>query len=196
MTRTAASLRRALAGAAGRRVAALVVITALGASAGVPVAPVDAHGPVEGTFSPTSESLLVDLQNEARAAAGLPVLDVDPSLGAIARWRSRDMTERRYFAHEIPGPGVDHDVFGAMQHAYGYCFHLAGENLGEATWTGATEEEATAYIFGLFMDSPGHRADILGATWDAMAVGAYRSTGDRYVWTALFAERCDSGTAE
>ena len=48
----------------------------------------------------------------------------------------------------------------------------------------------TSYVFGLFMDSSGHRANIMGKAWDVVAVGAYRTTGDHYVWTVLFADRC------
>ena len=82
------------------------------------------------------------------------------------------MAKRDYFSHTIPGPGADHNVFWYMQYEYDYCFKLAGENIGNATWPGASEEDVTAYIFDLFMDSDGHRRNIMGKDWDVVAVGA------------------------
>ncbi len=49
--------------------------------------------------------------------------------------------------------------------------------------------DVTAYVFNLFMDSSDHRKNIMGKDWDVVAVGAYRTTGDHYVWTVLFADR-------
>lgn len=145
------------------------------------------------SFSAGSEKQLISLQNQARASAGRQALKLDTDLRTIARWRSKDMVDRDYFSHTIPGPGADRNVFWYMQNKYDYCFKVAGENIGQATWPGASESDVTAYIFGLFMDSEGHRSNILGKAWDVVAVGAYRTTGDRYVWTVLFADRCGGG---
>ena len=147
----------------------------------------------ENTISSGSESQLITLQNQARASGGLRTLKLDTALRTIARWRSKDMVERDYFSHTIPGSGTDHNVFWYMQHEYGYCFKVAGENIGQATWPGASEADVTAYIFELFMNSSGHRANIMGKAWDVVAVGAFRAAGDHYVWTVLFADKC--GTA-
>jgi uncharacterized protein YkwD len=170
-----------------RLVALLVALTV--ALAAAPVA----LGWDEDSFSSGSESQLISLQNQARASGGLRTLKLDTALRTIARWRSRDMAERDYFSHTIPGPGPDRNVFWYMQHEYDYCFRLAGENIGNATWPGASEEDVTDYIFGLFMDSDGHRRNIMGRDWDVVAVGAWRTTGDHYIWTALFADRCGGG---
>ena len=51
------------------------------------------------------------------------------------------MVERDYFSHTIKG--TDHNVFWYMQHEYGYCFKVAGENIGTVKWEGASEEDAT-----------------------------------------------------
>jgi uncharacterized protein YkwD len=123
-----------------------------------------------GTFGSSSESMLISLQNQARASAGLKSLKLDTALRKIARWRSKDMVERDYFSHTIKG--TDHKVFWYMQTKYDYCFKLAGENIGTVTWEGATVEEATNWVFNAFMDSSGHRANIMGKAWDVVAVGA------------------------
>ena len=57
-------------------------------------------------FSSTDETLLVQLTNNARAAAGLKALKVDSALTSMARWRSKDMSDRDYFCHSIPPSGA------------------------------------------------------------------------------------------
>ena len=176
-----------------RRIALAVALAlALSSSAGLYLAPT-VRGWDENTISSGSESQLITLQNQARASGGLRTLKLDTALRTIARWRSKDMVARDYFSHTIPGSGTDHNVFWYMQYKYDYCFKVAGENIGQATWPGASEADVTAYVFELFMNSSGHRANIMGKSWDVVAVGAYRTTGDHYVWTVLFADKC--GTA-
>ena len=178
-----------------RRIAlVLALAVTLGSSAGLFIAPT-VRGWDENTISSGSESQLITLQNQARASGGLKALKLDTALRTIARWRSKDMAQRDYFSHTIPSSGTDHNVFWYMQHEYGYCFKVAGENIGQATWPGASEEDVTAYVFDLFMDSSGHRANIMGQAWDVVAVGAYRTTGDHYLWTALFADKCGTAPA-
>ncbi len=141
-----------------------------------------------GTYSSTSESMLISLQNQARASAGLKALKLDTALRTIARWRSKDMVDRNYFNHTIKG--TTRNVFWYMQYQYDYCFKIAGENIGTVTWPGGTEAEATQWVFDSFMKSSGHRANILGKAWDVVAVGAYKGPGDEFMWTVLFADKC------
>jgi uncharacterized protein YkwD len=178
--------------AAGRPTARLRLLVALVAAATVLcilAAPRAALGWGAGAFSPESEASLLALQGDARAAGGLPALVTDPALLEAARWRAKDMAERGYFSHDIAGTG--RRVFWNLEHEFGYCFRLAGENIGTVTWRGATEADATRWVFDRFMASGGHRANIEGRAWDAVAAGAYRSTPDTIVWAVLFADRCD-----
>jgi uncharacterized protein YkwD len=196
MTRTQTPRRSLLALLAPftrpRRTAAALAIVFGVTSLGIASAPTAlAWG--ENTFSSSSEGQLIALQNRARASAGLKSLKLSSSLRTIARWRSKDMAERDYFSHTIKG--TSRNVFWYMQHEYDYCFKLAGENIGTVTWAGASEEDATNWIFDQFMNSSGHRANILGKAWDVVAVGAYRTTGDTFLWTALFVDACGSTPA-
>ena len=100
------------------------------------------------------------------------------------------MVERDYFSHAIKG--TDRKVFWYMEHEYAYCFKVGGENIGTVTWRGASEEDATRWVFDRFMGSSGHRENIVGPAWDTVAVGAYKSTGDTFVWTVLFAVSCSA----
>ena len=40
------------------------------------------------------------------------------------------------------------------------------------------------------MESPGHRANILGKSWDVIGVGAYKGPTGKKMWTVLFADKC------
>ncbi len=146
-----------------------------------------------GTFGSGSESQLITLQNQARASAGLKSLKLSTALRTIARWRSQDMADRNYISHTIKG--TDRKVFWYMQYEYGYCFKSAGENIGTVSWPGATEEDATNWVFNEFMGSDSHRENIMGTAWDVVAVGAYKTTGDTFLWTALFVDSCSTTPA-
>ena len=167
-----------------RRLPALATVVALTSVVGL-ATPQPAAAWSAGTFSSSSERELVALTNRSRAAAGLRSLRVDSTLASVARWRSKDMIERDYFSHQIPGYG---SVFRKLD-SKGYCYKVAGENIG---WNTYPDDDATAAIHQMFMDSSGHRANILGKAWDAIGVGAYKGSGGKKMWTVLFADRCGS----
>jgi uncharacterized protein YkwD len=139
-----------------------------------------------GSFSSGSERELVRLTNRSRASAGLRSLRLDSTLTAIARWRSKDMIKRHYFGHSIPGYGSVFDKLSAK----GYCYRLAGENIG---WNTYPDSKATAAIHRMFMDSRGHRKNVLGKRWDRIGIGAYKSSSGKKMWTVIFADRCGGG---
>ncbi len=136
------------------------------------------------SFSSSSEKQLVSLTNQARASAGLKSLKVDSTLTTIARARSKDMIVRDYFSHSIPPDG--HSVFNILD-SKGYCYKIAGENIG---WNTYPDDQATAEIQQAFMNSSGHRANILGKAWDVIGIGAYKGPDGKKMWTVLFADRC------
>ncbi len=141
------------------------------------------------SYSSADEALLVQLTNQARAAAGLKALKVDPALASMARWRSKDMATRNYFSHSIPPDGKM--VFDYLS-ADGYCYTVAGENIGKNNFP---DDIATQAIQTGFMNSDGHRANILGTGWDAIGVGAYKRSDGQHYWTVLFAARCSTAPA-
>ena len=169
-----------------RRLPALTALAFAFTSVGLLIAP----GPVLGwsgnSFSSTSERELVSLTNHSRANAGLRSLRIDSALTSIARYRSKDMIQRNYFSHSIPPSGKS--VFDVMQER-GYCFRLAGENIG---WNTYPDGSATEEIHKAFMDSSGHRANIMGRSWDVIGIGAYKAASGKKMWTVLFADKCSS----
>ena len=93
------------------------------------------------------------------------------------------MIERDYFSHSIPGYGKVWDKLRAI----GYCYKVGGENIG---WNNYPDDIATAAIHKMFMDSSGHRANILGKAWDVIGIGAYKGPTGKKMWTVLFADKC------
>lgn len=176
---------------APRRAAArwsVIVVAALALTAvGLLAAPASAFAWSSNSFSSADESQLVALTNQSRASAGLPALKVDGTLVSIARWRSKDMSDRNYFSHDIPNPPGG-KVFGEMDRR-GYCYHVAGENIG---WNNSSDSTATSKIHSAFMASSGHRANILGSSWDRIGIGAYKDGSGKHFWTVLFADACGS----
>ena len=96
------------------------------------------------------------------------------TLCRIARIKSQDMKDNRYFAHESP-------TFGRapqMLTHFGYAYNGAGENIAHHS----TAEKAEA----AFMSSWGHRINILGKQWTKVGIGVvYDNQGYLYI-TQLF----------
>jgi uncharacterized protein YkwD len=162
------------------RLAGLSLVAA-GAILGVTASPVFAWD--ISAFSPGDEQLLFTLTNQDRASAGLNVLVNDGYLHSKAEWRAQDMADQNYFSHEIPPD--NRMVFSYMQDD-GYCFNVAGENIGLSTYG---DDAATNRIEIAFMKSTSHRANILGS-WVRMAVGAYKAADGRKLYTVLFSVPC------
>ena len=118
---------------------------------------------------------VLDATNAERAANGCPPLRLDPLLNQAADGHSEDMAARGYFSHSDPegrGPG---DRINAI----GYPHRSWGENIA------AGYGSAQAAVNG-WMNSSGHRANILNCAFDEIGIG-YAEAG-RY-WTQLFATR-------
>jgi len=166
-----------------RRVATLTAL-AFALTAGILSAPTSASSWADAAFSSTSEQELIAWTNQSREEAGEKPLNVDAELTAIARWRSKDMSLRGYFSHSIPPVGGR--VFDVISDE-DYCYTLAGENIG---WNTHSDGVATARIHEAFLESPGHRVNVLSERWNVVGVGAYKGTDGRNLWTVLFADSC------
>jgi uncharacterized protein YkwD len=141
-----------------------------------------------GSFSTQDEQLLFTLTNEDRASAGLNALAQDSYLHQKAEWRSKDMADGDYFSHQIP---PDNQLVFYYMSKDGYCFKVAGENIGLSTYA---DSEATTRIEKAFMGSSSHRANILG-NWTRMGIGAYKAADGRKLYTVLFSVPCGSKAA-
>ena len=103
------------------------------------------------------------LINAQRAKQGLQPLTENPLLQRAAELHSRDMAKRKFFEHQNPD-GVQPDARIVRQ---GYPPILVGENLA---W-GETVKSSPAVIVGMWMKSPGHRANILEPGYREIGIG-------------------------
>ena len=118
------------------------------------------------------EQQVVELTNQERAKHGLQPLAADYELSRVAREKSRDMAINNYFDHNSPVYGSPFD----MMKAYGINYRTAGENIAKGQ---RTPQE----VVNAWMNSPGHRANILSADFTHIGVG-YVEQGNH--WTQQF----------
>lgn len=121
------------------------------------------------------EKEVVRLVNEIRAENGLKPLTYDWELSRVARYKSQDMKDNRYFSHTSPTYGSPFQ----MIKNFGLSYRTAGENIAQGYAT------PQAVVDG-WMNSSGHRANILNASYTHIGVG-YVASG-RY-WTQMFIGR-------
>ena len=171
-----------------RRIAAALSVAITGGILMALAVPAPALAWDANSFNSASESQLYSLTNQSRAAGGMPSLRIDSTLARIARSRSQDMEERGYFSHSIPPSGK---MVWDLMDERGYCYNLAGENIG---WNNYPDDEATAQIQRMFMDSPGHHENIMGRAWDVVGIGAYKGSDGHMMWTVLFADKAGCGS--
>lgn len=118
------------------------------------------------------EQEVVRLVNAQRAQNGLKPLAENWELSRVARYKSADMASRRYFSHESPTYGSPYQ----MMRNFGISFRSAGENI-------AYGQRTPAAVVGAWMNSSGHRANILSSSYTQIGVG-YHEAGN--YWTQMF----------
>lgn len=125
------------------------------------------------TKSAAAETAVARLTNAQRAAHGCSALRVDTRLRSAARLHSVDMRDRNYFDHNSPDGRTPWDRFKAA----GYP-SLGAENIAKGYPT------AQAVVQG-WMNSPGHRANILNCSLKAVGIGVEYGAGGPW-WTQDF----------
>lgn len=118
------------------------------------------------------EQQVVKLVNEHRAANGLAPLTLNEKLSEVARAKSQDMRDNNYFSHTSPTYGSPFD----MLKTFGVSYRAAGENIA----MGYSTPEA---VVNGWMNSSGHRANILNSSYTQIGVGY---VADGHYWTQLF----------
>lgn len=118
------------------------------------------------------EQEVIRLVNEIRVQKGLNPLTYDWELSRVARYKSQDMKDSKYFAHNSPVYGTPFQ----MIRNFGISFRSAGENIARGYAT------PQAVVNG-WMNSTGHRANILNANYTKIGVG-YVPAGN--YWTQMF----------
>ncbi len=108
--------------------------------------------------------------------AGLPALAENPQLNTAARLKVQDMFARQYFEHVSPTGGN----ISTLLDGVGYQFIAVGENLALGNY------ENDQALVQAWMDSPGHRANILNVRFREIGVAVVQGTFEgRQTWLAV-----------
>ena len=118
------------------------------------------------------EAEVIRLVNIQRAQNGLQPLKENWELSRIARYKSQDMVDNRYFSHTSPTYGSPFQ----MIKAFGLSYRSAGENI-------AYGQKTPQAVVNAWMNSSGHRANILSSSYTQIGVGY---VADGHYWTQLF----------
>ena len=121
------------------------------------------------------EQQVVNLVNAERAKAGLKPLKADWELARVARFKSEDMRDNRYFDHNSPIYGTPFQ----MMKSFGINYRSAGENIA----AGQTTAES---VMKAWMNSPGHKKNILSPTFTHIGVGYAKGGSYGHYWTQQF----------
>jgi uncharacterized protein YkwD len=120
------------------------------------------------------------LVNQERAEAGLYPLNPDNSLFIAAQDHSADMAQQNYFSHN----SLDGRLFSQRISNAGYTWNACGENIAAGYSTAQS-------VVNAWMNSSGHRANILSSLYCDLGVGyAFNTNSDyKYYWTQDFGRK-------
>ena len=118
------------------------------------------------------ENEVIRLVNVERSKQGLKSLDSDWQLSRVARYKSQDMKDKGYFSHTSPTYGSPFE----MMKSFGISYRTAGENIAKG-------QKTPAAVVNAWMNSSGHRANILKSSFTKIGVG-YVANGS--YWTQMF----------
>ncbi|WP_449515996.1 CAP domain-containing protein [Clostridium sp.] len=121
------------------------------------------------------ENEVIVLVNQERAKQGLAPLKANSALSNVARTKSEDMRDNNYFSHTSPTYGSPFD----MMKKFGITYTAAGENIAMGQPTAASVMEG-------WMNSPGHKANILSANFTEIGVGVAKDASGTIYWTQQF----------
>ncbi|MDQ0369708.1 CAP domain-containing protein [Catenuloplanes indicus] len=159
-----------------RRFASRVVLAVLAPAAALGMTLVAPAAPASAAVATTAlEAQVVTLTNEARVKAGCKKLTVNANLTQAAQAFSKDMADKNYFSHT----GKDGSNFVTRAKRAGFKKTATGENIA---WG---YKDAQGVVKG-WMNSPGHRKNILNCKSTLIGVGAARNAKGVVYWTQEF----------
>jgi uncharacterized protein YkwD len=150
----------------------------------VPVMPVGPTVPLPVAQAPLVPGLsaaaairleVISLTNIERAKVGCPALILDLRLAGAAQEHSQDMAAHNYFDHNsLDGRTAFERITDA-----GYAYSAAAENI-------AAGQQTPAAVMAGWMNSPGHRANILNCSLTQIGVGYAIGGSYGFYWTQDF----------
>ncbi|MCX7923008.1 MAG: SafA/ExsA family spore coat assembly protein [Clostridia bacterium] len=123
----------------------------------------------------TQENEVIRLVNVERSKKGLAPLKANWQLSRVARYKSQDMVNKNYFSHTSPTYGSPFK----MMETFGIKFSAAGENI-------AAGQRTPQEVMNAWMNSSGHRANILSPSYTEIGVGLAKNASGKAYWTQMF----------
>ncbi|MBF8982871.1 SafA/ExsA family spore coat assembly protein [Lutibacter sp. B2] len=121
------------------------------------------------------EKEVVRLVNVERQKNGLSSLKENWQLSRVARYKSNDMKNKDYFSHTSPTYGSPFD----MMKNFGIQYSYAGENIAKG-------QKTPQQVMNGWMNSSGHRANILSKNFTEIGVGYTVDQNGTTYWTQMF----------
>ena len=130
--------------------------------------------PLKDTQIEAFEKQVIDLVNAERTGHGLQPLTYNWQVARVAGYKSCDMRDNHYFSHTSPTYGSPFQ----MLRDFGLSFTAAGENI-------AMGQRSAESVMQAWMNSSGHRANILSEAYTQIGVGYCAGSYGPY-WVQMF----------
>ena len=121
------------------------------------------------------ESQILQRVNEERRKVGLEALTYNAKLANVAAIKAADMRDNNYFSHTSPTYGSPFD----MMKKFGIKYSSAGENIAKG-------QKTADAVMDAWMNSSGHRANILSSNYEQLGVGYKTDKNGNTYWVQMF----------
>lgn len=128
-----------------------------------------------GAETSTQAQEVLNLVNQERSKQGLKPLTLSEKLTSIANTKAQDMAQKNYFSHTSPTYGSPFE----MLKQFGVSYSYAGENI-------AAGQRSAEQVMNDWMNSSGHRANILNPNYTQLGVGYTKGGNYGTEWVQLF----------
>lgn len=118
---------------------------------------------------------VIKLVNKERNAAGLSALAENSRLSEVAQAKAEDMMKNGYFSHTSPTYGSPFE----MMKTFGIAYKSAGENIAKG-------QKTPAAVMNGWMNSSGHRTNILNASYEQIGAGFCKDSSGVAYWVQMF----------
>lgn len=130
---------------------------------------VDNNTTVNDNFMAQVEQAIYNKVNEERAKAGVPALSYNTTMEKYARIKSQDMGDKNYFSHT----DLNGNYITTQMKADGVSYNAWGENIAYIAGITDPTELANQFMTN-WMNSEGHKKNILSTNFDSIGVGVYK----------------------
>ncbi|AGB41821.1 uncharacterized protein, YkwD family [Halobacteroides halobius DSM 5150] len=121
------------------------------------------------------EKKIVALVNQERQKQGLKPYQHNPKLSKVARTKAQDMVKNNYFSHTSPTYGSPFEMLSQFNVSY----RTAGENIAQG-------QRTAQQVMNAWMNSPGHRRNILNQRFTQIGVGLAKDEDGTPYWVQMF----------